>query len=235
MHRWVWADPRRRASKLIAFARTEADGGRDLARAAEATPDGVLRRLYLRHARDEAGHAALFTARAQQILAELPAGVGATRDFDWLSPGERGVDRLSGELVDDATLLAFLHLSERAAARRFAVYQKVISDEATAAVFARVLRDEEFHMTYTRRELTRVAPRRHGWQLWRGRLGRLWKVYLRLATALAGVLGGIMLLVQYFVLLPVFALAAKWTARRELGGWRAPERRPADRALRSQF
>ncbi|HWT86111.1 MAG TPA: hypothetical protein VN177_10095, partial [Myxococcales bacterium] len=50
LHRWVWADSRRRARKLFRFAETEADGARDLARAAELTRDPLLRRLYFRHA-----------------------------------------------------------------------------------------------------------------------------------------------------------------------------------------
>ena len=54
----------------------------------------------------------------------------------------------------------------------------------------------------------------------------LWKAYLRLATALAGVIGGLMLTVQYFVLLPPFAWLAKRAERREPPGWTpiSPER-----------
>ena len=59
LHRWIWADARRRGRKLLRFAETEADGGRDLARAAELTHDAILRRLFFRHAGDEQRHAAL--------------------------------------------------------------------------------------------------------------------------------------------------------------------------------
>src|SRR5262249_26051811 len=63
LQRWVWLDTARRARKLLHFAETEADGGRDLVRAAEVTPDPVLRRLFLFHARDEKRHAELFRQR----------------------------------------------------------------------------------------------------------------------------------------------------------------------------
>ena len=53
IQRWVWRDPVRRGHRLLRFAEVEADGGRDLARAAEITPDPQLRRLYHRHAPDE--------------------------------------------------------------------------------------------------------------------------------------------------------------------------------------
>jgi len=74
-------------------------------------------------------------------------------------------------------------------------------------------------MTYTDKQLGRIAPRRRGWLLWQARLGRLWKAYLRLAVAVAGAIGTAALLVQYFVFLPPFAFLAKRSQRRELPGW----------------
>ena len=53
VHRWVWSDFNRRVRKLLAFSEVETDGGRDILRAAEVTPDPLLRRLYLEHAIDE--------------------------------------------------------------------------------------------------------------------------------------------------------------------------------------
>ena len=42
LHWLVWRDPKRRAVNLLRFAEVEADGGRDLVRAAEVTRDPVL-------------------------------------------------------------------------------------------------------------------------------------------------------------------------------------------------
>lgn len=223
---------RRRARKLITFAATEADGGRDLSRAAELTPDPVLRRLFLRHARDEQRHAELFLARGRAILAGLGPERSAAFEANFVSPGERGLDDVTVDGRPAAGLLAFLHLSEKAAAGRFAVYREVIADEETCEVFRRVLRDEVFHVSYTRSQLERVVPGRHRRHLWLARLARLWKGWLRIATAVAGVLGTLVLLAEYFVLLPPFALLAKRSARREHPGWtvRAPPR-----GLRSQY
>ncbi|MFL6861558.1 MAG: ferritin-like domain-containing protein, partial [Allosphingosinicella sp.] len=117
-------------------------------------------------------------------------------------------------------LLAFLHLSEAAAAKGFGTYRDAVGDDAeTRDVFARILRDEAFHMNYTRHELARVAPEKQSWLLWKARLGRLWKLYLRFAVALGGLMGGILLTLQYFLLLPLFALAAKRAERAEAPGW----------------
>lgn len=222
----VWIDPRRRARKLLQFAEVEADGGRDLVRAAELTGDPALRRKLFAHARDEVRHAAMFRARGLALRAEMGNGPADQGVADWMAPGERGLDDLRVDQESDATLLAFIHLSEANAARNFAQYRSVLShDPATRALFERILRDEEFHMRYSLAELDRVAPGRRRWLLWKARLRRLWKAYLRLATAIAGVMAAIILTAQYFLLLPPFALLARRAARRETPGWvrRAPD------------
>ncbi len=234
LHRWVWSDARRRGEKLLKFAQTEADGGRDIARASERTHDPLLRRLYLRHAMDEQRHANLFRTRGRAILQSLNAEEKAAFDANWFSPGERGLDDLSVDKESESSLLAFLHLSEKAAARRFAVYQEVLAvDPTTRDVFTDVLKDEAFHMNYTLAQLKRVEPKKHGVRLWWARLTRLWKGYLRVASAVANVMGGIVLAVQYFLILPIFALLAKRAAKKELPGW--VDSHESEKNLRSQY
>jgi hypothetical protein len=233
IHTWVWDDPGRRARKLLRFAETEANGGRDLCRAAELTRDGLLRQLYLRHASDEQRHAELFRRRGRALIQSLPCAAESSFEANWFAPGERGLDEVDVGGENDASLLAFLHLSEKAAAGRFALYQEVLAaDPETQAVFSTILRDEIFHMTYTHQQLIRVAPRKWSARLWKGRLGRLWKAYLRVAAAVAGLLGTLMLLLQYVLFLPPFAWLAKWKARREPQGWFP---RGAGTPLRSQY
>jgi rubrerythrin len=217
VHRWVWSDVQRRARKLLTFSETEADGAHDISRAAELTRDPSLRLLYLRHAADEQRHAVLFRRRGRELNDSSRAPVF---EANWLAPGERGLDDLDVRSEGDEALLAFLHLSEKAAAGRFVVYEKVLAcDPQTRAVFARILKDEEYHMTYTHKQLARLAPRKQGLRLWQARVGRLWNVYLRVASALAGLLGTVMLAIQYFLILPVFALLARRAARREPEGF----------------
>jgi hypothetical protein len=230
---FVWKDPIRRGHRLLRFAEVEADGGRDLARAAEITRDSRLRRLYLRHAQDEQRHSEIFRQRGVELLRADPGTGTAGWQPDWLAPGERGLDDVEVKANGDGPLLAFLHLSEAAAARNFGTYRDAVGgDIETREVFARILKDEAFHMTYTRHELGRVAPRKQGWLLWRARFGRLWKGYLRIAVGIAGLIGTFMLTLQYFVLLPPFAWAAKRAQRREPDGWR-PSRPACD--LRGQY
>jgi rubrerythrin len=235
LHRWIWRDQQRRGRKLLRFAETEADGGRDLVRAAELTSDPLLRRLYLRHASDEQRHAELFRRRGGAILRALPRESKPGFQANWLAPGERGLDDLRVDNEAEDSLLAFLHLSEKAAAGRFALYRDVLHhDPDTRAVFDEILHDEAFHMNYTYSQLSRVSPKKHRRRLWWARLGRLWKGYLRLATALAAVMGGIILTVQYFVLLPPFAWLAKRGAKKELPGW-TPVSPQRNRSLKSSY
>jgi hypothetical protein len=220
VHRWIWRDTERRAQKLLRFGETETDGGRDLVRASETTPDPLLRRLYLVHGIDEHRHGEMFRRRGGDILRTLSSRSKTSLYADWLAPGGHGLDDLCGGEETDDRLLAFLHLSEKAAAERFTVYRDVLHDDPpTRAVFEEILHDEVFHMNYTLVQLARVSPERHWWRLWRARLSRLWKAYLRLATALAGALGGLLLTLQYFILLPPFALLAKRAGRLEPAGW----------------
>lgn len=209
LHRWVWLDAHRRGKKLLRFAETEDAGGRDLSRAAELSADALLRRLYLRHSEDEHRHAALFRRRAREILG-AHGQRASTVEANWLAPGERGFEDLRVEAQAPDALLAFLHLSEGAAARRFALYQNLLGDDPkTRDLFGEILKDEAFHMSYTRSQLARVAPKKQGLVLWRSRAGRVWKAYLRVAGALASLFGTVFLTAQYFLVLPLFAFFAK--------------------------
>jgi rubrerythrin len=235
VHRWIWGDAERRAHKLLRFGETETDGGRDLVRAAEVTPDSLLRRLYLEHAIDELRHGELFRRRGTEILRALrPAGESGFQ-AEWLAPSGHGVDDLRvGEEPDEA-LLAFLHLSEKTAASRFSVYRDVLQeDPPTQAIFEEILRDEVFHMNYTLTQLGRVSPQRQRRRLWRERLTRIWKGYLRIAAALAGIIAAFILTIQYFILLPPFAWLAKRAERRERPGW-TPVFGKRDNSLRKEY
>lgn len=220
VHRWIWSDTDRRVQKLLRFSETETDGGRDILRAAEVTSDPLLRRLYLEHAIDEFRHGVLFRHRAAALLKASPSHLHSGFQGDWVAPGGHGLDDLQVDSESDSDMLAFLHLSEKAAASRFSVYRDVMEhDPRTRAVFDEILHDETFHMGYTLTQLARVEPERQKRHLWRARLSRLWKTYLRLATGIAGVLGSIVLTIQYFVLLPPFAWLAKRAEGRESRGW----------------
>ena len=234
VHRWVWGDGDRRVRKLLAFAEVEGDGGRDILRAAEVTADPLLRRLYLEHAIDELRHADLFRQRGAALLRLRP-----TRSLPRFNttplPGGHGLDDLSIEGEPDHRLLAFLHVAEKAAAGRFAIYRDLVSDDPTTrAIFDEILRDEVFHMNYTYTQLARIRPQGYRRQVWQARASRLWKRYLRLAIVVASAISGMVLTLMYFVVLAPFAVLAKRAARREPGG-RTPIAPPGSNSSTSLY
>src|SRR5213083_1303351 len=193
VHQWVWGDFDRRVRKLLAFAEVETDGGRDILRAAELTPDPLLRRLYLEHAIDELHHGVLFRERGAALLRVRAARSAALFNGNPL-PGGHGLDDLRIEGEPDHRLLAFLHVAEKAAAGRFAIYREMVDDDPeTRAIFEEILRDEVFHMNYTYTQLARVSPQAYRRHVWRARASRLWKRYLRVAAAVADLLGTLVL------------------------------------------
>src|ERR1700682_1631492 len=201
VHAWIWSDFERRVRKLLAFAEVEGDGGRDILRAAEVTPDPLLRRLYLEHAIDELRHADLCRRRGGALFKTRSTRSKGLFNASPL-PGGHGLDDLSIEGEPDHRLLAFLHVAEKAAAGRFAIYRDVVGDDpSTRAIFEEILRDEVFHMNYTYTQLAGVLPRSYRRRVWRARGSRLWKRYLRMAAAVGGVLGTAILTIMYFVLL----------------------------------
>jgi hypothetical protein len=234
VHRWVWGDGDRRLRKLLTFAEVETDGGRDILRAAEVTPDPLLRRLYLEHAIDELRHGDLFRERGAALLRARGTGRPVRLDGNPL-PGGHGLDDLRIDGEPDHRLLAFLHVAEKSAAGRFAIYRELVDDDPhTRAIFEHILRDEVFHMHYTYAQLTRVSPHAYRRHVWHARAKRLWNQYLRGAALLAGLLGGAVLTVMYFILLPPFAWFAKRGERREPAGW-IPISRSRHEAPRSQY
>ena len=232
VQRWIWSDRGRCAHNLLRFSETEIDGGRDILRAAETTSDPLLRRLYLRHATDEHRHGQLFRRHASLLRSREQRSESASA-FHWGGPGGHGLDDVRVEEETDETMLAFLHVAEKEAAARFETYRDAVEgDPSMQAIFEEILHDEKFHMNYTLTQLVRVAPERHRRRLWTARMNRMWKAYLRVATAVAGAIAAVILTIQYFVVVPLFAWLAKRAERREMPGWRPIAR---DGSPRSQY
>ena len=227
VHRWVWGDGGRRVRKLLAFAEVETEGGRDILRAAEVTPDPLLRRLYLAHAIDELHHGVLFRERGAELLRARGGRASALFNGNPL-PGGHGLDDVSIEGAPDGRLLAFLHVAEKAAAGRFTIYRDLVADDpATRDIFEEILRDEVFHMNYTYTQLARISPRTYRRQVWLARASRLWNRALRLLAAVGALISAVVLTLLYFVLMPPFAWLARRALRCEPSGWASISARAA--------
>jgi hypothetical protein len=242
--RAVWADPARTLLTLESFARTEADGGRDIASAARRVGEPELRRHLERHAGDEQRHAELFRRRAEELRAAGGAPVAAATAAGADVAGDAAYDLSRGRpahevdahgflsigLLDElgeVPYVAMLHVAEERAARLFKLHAELTrGDEATHSIFESILRDEHYHVAWTRAVLD-------GWKadgrkdevkraLKDARQSRLLGAWKRLGVRAGGSFGRVLLVVMYFTVLLPFGLLAR--ARRDATGWRASRR-----------
>jgi rubrerythrin len=179
----VWRWPRREVRLLRSFSRAEASSLLDMVAAARLTPSEARRAAYLRHALDEARHARMFAARADQIDGErgrLPQGVPRA-DYEALY-----------ERLGEVGFLAFVHRGERRGRRQFEAHRDHfarIGDARGRALFEAILSDERRHESYTRELLVELAGeagarnalrRAAAWEAW-----RIWRRAGRFVAALS--------------------------------------------------
>jgi len=244
--RAVWADPARTLLTLESFARTEADGGRDIASAARRVVDPELRKHLERHAGDEMRHAEMFRRRAEELRAAGGARVAAASAAGADVAGDAAYDLSRGRpahevdahgflsigLLDElgeVPYVAMLHVAEERAARLFRLHADLTrGDEATHGIFESILRDEHYHVAWTRSMLD-------GWKaegrkdevkqaLKDARQNRLWGAWKRLGVRAGANFGKLALVALYFTLLLPFGLLAR--SGRDKAGWRAARRSP---------
>jgi len=215
--RFVWSSRRRKIRKLRQFARTESDGGLDIARVAERTRNPDLRESLLSHARDEVLHARLFRTRASELEGEAGGASQAT--------GEAPPRPLFVGDLDDVEYVAFLCVSEGKGAEHFRLLREVLAeDPRTRGVFERILADEDRHERYTEELLARWRAEGRETEIRRAigrmRRNRRWLGVLRVLRFVSSAMGRTILLVLYFTFLVPFALLSR----------RALARRPIVRA-----
>src|SRR5262245_53841853 len=93
-YRRVWNDPVRKRAALELFARTEAEGARDVAAAVARTKDPWLRTHVERHAQDEGRHAEMFRRRAAELAESDPSRAPSATQVDPAFDLEAGRDDL---------------------------------------------------------------------------------------------------------------------------------------------
>ncbi len=203
----VWRWPRREVRLLRSFARAEASSVLDMLLAARSTPSAARRALYLRHALDEARHARMFAARADQLAVErggTPAGA-ARADYEALF-----------ERLGEVAFLAFVHRGERRGRKQFEAHRDHFArsgDGRGRALFEAILVDERRHESYTRellvelsggeRPARRALRRAAAWEAW-----RLWR---RAGRAMGALVYAIVMAVAFVAIAPI-ALAYRLAA-----------------------
>jgi rubrerythrin len=214
---WIWRRPARVAAKLAEFGATEAGSALDMLAAAEQATDPRLRRLYFRHALDEARHARLFREAAAAVHP-----VGAQPLSARAQAHARRQDLYA--TLGPARFLAFVHLAEQRGEAHFRGLVSALEDDhpALAATFARVARDERFHVAYSRYWLGRVDAHATT-TLRRAHLDAAWSTWKRSGRVLGEAAATAVLWLVYVLLVPPFALATRLLDPDRPGWKRAPQ------------
>ncbi len=217
----TWRTDRQLAQRLEGFAATEAGSALDMLEAAELVGEPRLRRLFLRHATDEARHAFLFRRAARGIH---PDGARALPEHALIRATRQRLFTRYG-LV---RFLAFVHLAERRAARQFEVIRAHHSNRADVVdLFDQVLRDERFHVAYTKSALARIRREGRGgavrWALVRARAQGAWEAWRRVGRKMGEVASRVVLLLLFATTVPLFALLER--TKSPALGWRVPSPR----------
>ena len=249
--RAAWSDPVRKLQTLESFARTEADGGRDIVAAQRIVRDAELRGHLERHAADELRHAELFhrraaELRAQGVAAEREEGTSKAYDLS-LSRGKLagatdGHGFLRFALADElgeVGYVAMLHVAEKRAAKLFRDHARYLAhDPETRAVFASILKDEHYHVAYTGTMLKKWKKEGRGAEVKRAlslaKGSRFLGAWKRLGARSGAGFSRAILFVMYFTVLAPFGILGR--GKRPKAGWKEPlADRTALERLRSQY
>ncbi len=235
--RRVWNDPERTIATLESYARTEEDAGHDISAAIDRVGDGELIELMRRHAADERRHAELFRQRARSLrekhgIHDLGDITSDDKLLD-LSRGrrEQGLNAhgfFGNDQVDERGVVAYVAMLEHAevqAEQLFSIHRELVSDDAeTLAVFDEILRDEQYHVSYTRATLERWREEGREFEVRRARSAarssRWWGAWKRAGAASASGFSRTLLRALYLTVLAPFALLAR--RRAGTGGWSEP-------------
>ncbi len=239
---YVWRNRHRKVQTFLSFARTEAGGAVDIARAAHAVDDPDLKKHLLRHVADEDRHAEMFRRRAREVFGnpdgQTPLPESLSQD---LVPLASALQRGSLSLTDHGFLpsdnfaalgevnyIAMLYLAELQAAEDFRVHRRLTErrDPASGEMFRQILRDEEYHVAYTRAQLKAWEQQGRGDEVRRAlrrmRWFRLKITWVQCSQRLGELIGTLLLSVLYCTLFLPFGLLGKLTRRSR--GWVAPQR-----------
>lgn len=229
---WRLAAGRRRL--LSAFARAEHGSALDMLAAVATTRRRDLRRKYFRHAMDEWRHAGIFRARAA-AQGRLDAAEAGREEAGLLL--EHGIvgGRTLFERLGEEDFLAFVYVAEADAVEQFDVYRAHgMPDPDTNTALDSILKDEAFHVSYSRQELLRMAgPDAAADRLpavRTARWNRVKEAWLRLSRDIGTVVGGLWLTLLYVLVVAPFRLIA----RLEPGGLQAPQADPRPALARAR-
>ncbi len=229
----IWRSADKVASKLEGFASTEAGSALDMLKAAELTEDPTLRYLFFRHAMDEARHARMFREAARGLCPEART---AASEYNLIHARRQNLFAR----MPLTEFIAFVFLAERRGELQFRALQAHFRGQtALESLFARIGKDEQFHVAYSHKLLKTWRKEGRSLEvtraLWKVRGVRAWEAWRRSGRILGDVTSRLLLGALYVLVLPVFALLSRWLDPAKPGWKRRPTLPATIEAARRQF
>lgn len=199
-------------------------------RASELAGDPRLRRIFLRHALDEARHARMFR-RASMNLDH--AAVECLSEHATSHAHLQDLYARKGEVA----FLAFVRRAERRGEAHFRALAAHLADSRPelASLFLEIAKEERFHAGYSEHWLGKRAGAAQAGHVFREAREAAWATWRRSGQAIGGRLAWLVCSSFYFTVLPAFAVVAR-VCDPERPGWKGPRTLPESvEAARRQF
>jgi hypothetical protein len=216
----AWRIPGRPSRLLAEFSLAERGSMVDMLAAADATERREMRKKYFLHALDEWRHSGIFAERVRALTPEgtRTRAAAAIEDASVLQAHGFVGGKSLFERLGEFDFLAFVYVAEADAVEQFHVYiERELPDATTVTALKDILKDEAFHVSYSRAECDRYrkAGRPIDAAIRDTRLRRIGEGWLRFSKDFGDRMSALWLGLLYFVALAPF----RPFARLEKGGW----------------
>jgi len=215
---FVWRNESKVAAKFRGFSATEAGSALDMLKAAELENDPRRRKLFFRHALDEARHSNYFRDQARNVDPDSAAQRGK---YDLIHATRQNLyQHLT--LID---FIAFVYLAEKRGEAHFRSLVTHFKDRPEIHdMFERILKDEKFHVRYSKHLLDEWTREGRGSEvkaaLRKIQMNRAWDAWRRSGRQLGDFTSRFVLRIFYFVVVPPFSLMQRLLQPEERGGWK---------------
>jgi rubrerythrin len=215
---FVWRSETKTTAKFRGFSATEAGSALDMLKAAELENDPRRRRLFFRHALDEARHSNYFRDQAK----------GIDPDFTSRDGKYNLIHATRQNLYQNLCLtefVAFVYIAEKRGEAHFRSLMAHFKNRpAIHDMFTRIVKDEQFHVRYSKRILDDWSRAGRGREvkaaLRKIQLNRAWGAWRRQGRRLGDLTSRLVLKIAYFVVVPPFSLMQYVLQRTPPRGWK---------------
>jgi len=218
---FVWRSEKKTTAKFRGFSATEAGSALDMLKAAELEKDSRRRRLFFRHALDEARHSNYFRDQAKSMD---PDFAGREGKYNLIHATRQNLF----QNLCLTEFMAFVYIAEKRGEAHFRSLMAHFKDRpAVYDMFARIVKDEQFHVRYSKRILDEWS--RGGRKsevkaaLRKVQLNRAWGAWRRQGRRLGDLTSRLVLKIAYFIVVPPFSLMQYLLQRTSSIGWKQAE------------